>query len=324
MSHPPSSRRPQQSRLACKLQDFFGHPVSDLEIAVRSAVPPVTRSVIITLANGSANFNGLSPGPYDVTVAGGILLPPRRVQLNSPASTLVLRLPLSLPQAGRAYDTVSVEQLTVSERAQTALRKAYEAWERMDIQQSRAQAMRALQLHPNYGPALSLLGVLQLRDGHPEDALISLLQAVQTNASSPRTYLALSSAYNELHQPSQALYALSIMAKLSPESWQRHYEAGRAYLGQSHFQEAIDEFNRAQQVAPHEIAVLRVGKAHALLGLHDYTSARNELETVVRESPADPYAVEARQLALVLDSQLKKSAPPDATALGAMPEKLGH
>ena len=106
--------------LACKLQDFFGHPVSDLEIAVRSAVPPVTRSVIITLANGSANFNGLSPGPYDVTVAGGILLPPRRVQLNSPASTLVLRLPLSLPQAGRAYDTVSVEQLTVSERAQTA------------------------------------------------------------------------------------------------------------------------------------------------------------------------------------------------------------
>lgn len=282
------------------------------------------RSVIITLADGSANFRGLSPGAYDVTVAGGILVPPKRVQLNSPTSTFVLRLPLSLPQAGRAYDTVSVEQLTVSERAQAALRKAFEAWERSDIQQSRAQAIRALQLHPNYGPALFLLGILQLRDGHPADALIDLLQAVQYNPNSPRTYLALSSAYNELHQPSQALYALSIMATLSPESWQRHYEAGRAYLGQSHFQAAIDEFDRAQQVAPHEIAVLHVGRAHAQLGLRNYASARTELETVIRETPADPYAVEARQLALVLDSKLKKPAPPDATVLGALPEKLGH
>lgn len=60
------------------------------------------------------------------------------------------------------------------------------------------------------------------------------------------------------------------------------------------------------------------------LGLRNYASARTELETVIRETPADPYAVEARQLALVLDSKLKKRAPPDATVLDALPEKLGH
>lgn len=311
--------------IICKLQDSLGHPVSDLEIAVRSAIPPSVRSVITTLPDGTASFYGLAAGPYDVTVAGAILIPPKRVQLNDPISIIVLRLPITLPQAaGHSYDTVSVDQLTVPERAQAALRKAYEAWERNDIRQSRALAIRALQLRPYYGPALSLLGILELRDGHPADALIGLLQAVQYNPNSFRTYLALGSAYNELHQSSQALYALSIMAKLLPESWQLHYEMGRAYLGQSRFQAAIDEFKHAQQVAPHEIAVLHVGKAHALLGLHNYAAARTELETVIRKTPDDSYAAESRQLAIVLDSQLKKFVPPDATAQGPMPATVEH
>jgi Flp pilus assembly protein TadD len=312
--------------ITCVLKDSLGHPVSDLAIEVRSATPPLVRAASVTLPDGSITFNGLTAGLYNVTVAGAILLPPKQVQINGSRSTLELQLPITLPQvAGRRNDTVSVNQLSVPDKAQEALRKAYEAWEKNDTKQSRMQAIRALELHPYYGPALSLLGILELQEGHPADAINGLQQAVQYNPNSPRTYLALGSAYNELHQNANALYALSIMAKLLPESWQLHYEVGRAYLGQGRFQAAMDEFNRGQQIAPREVAVLHVGKAHALIGMRNYPAARAELETVIRKSPDGPYASESRELAVVLDSQLKKVPPKsDATAHAPIPAKVEH
>jgi len=312
--------------ITCMLKDMLGHPVSDLAVEVRSATPPLVRAAAVTLQDGSITFSGLTAGLYNVTVAGAILLPPKQVQINGSSSTVELQLPITLPQvAGRRNDTVSVHQLAISDKAQEALRKAYEAWEKNDTKQSRMQAIRALELHPYYGPALSLLGILELQEGHPADAINGLQQAVQYNPNSPRTYLALGSAYNELRQNTNALYALSIMAKLLPESWQLHYEVGRAYLGQGRFQAAMDEFNRAQQLAQQERMVVHLGKAHALIGMRNYSAARAELETVIRKSPDGPYASESRELAVVLDSQLKKGPPgSDATAQGSIPATVEH
>lgn len=312
--------------ITCVLEDTLGHPVSDVSVEVRSAAPPLDISTAVTLRDGSARFHGLTSGAYDVTVAGGILVPPKRVQIGSSDATLVLSLPITLPQvAGRRNDTVSVQQLNIPEKAKEALHKAYEAWERNDIKQSRALAIRALQLHPYYGPALSLLGMLELQDGHPADAIIGLLQAVQYNPNSPRTYLALGSAYNELHKNTDALHALSIMATLLPDSWQLHYEVGRAYLGKARFEAAMEEFKHAQQLAPRELMVVHVGKAHALLGLHDYSGARAEFETVIRKSPEGPYAAESRELVVILDSQLIKPAPkPDVAAQDSNPQRSEH
>ena len=238
---------------------------------------------------------------------------------------LALQLPFTLPQvAGHGSNTVSVDQLTVPEKAREALRRAYEAWDRKDTKQSRMWAIRALQVHPYYGPALSLLGILELDEGHPADAIIGLQQALQYNPNSPRTYLALASAYNEMHNNTDALYALSIMAKLLPDSWQLHYEVGRAYLGQARFNAALEEFNRAQQSAATKVPEeIHIGKAHALLGLRNYPAARDEFETVLRKSPNGPYAAESGQLTVLLDSQLKKPAPkPDATAHGSTPPRM--
>src|SRR5450755_2115442 len=320
----PPVQLPADSGITCILKDANGNPVSDLAVEIRSSTPPLERALAVSLPDGSVIFRGLPAGMYDVTVAGGIPLPPKRAQIDASNPTLALQLPFTLPQvAGHGSNTVSVGQLTISEKAREALRKAYEAWDRKDTKQSRMWAIRALQVHPYYGPALSLLGILELDEGHPADAIIGLQQALQYNPNSPRTYLALASAYNELHNNTDALYALSIMAKLLPDSWQLHYEVGRAYLGQARFNAALEEFNRAQQSAQGESLVVHVGKAHALLGLHNYVAARTEFENVLRKSPNGPYAAECRQLAVLLDSQLKKPAPkPDASAHGSPPPRM--
>ena len=324
-SAPPVQPRPADSGITCLLKDALGNPVSDLAVEIRSTTPPLERVLAVTLPDGSVSFHGLSAGMYDVTVAGGIPLPPKRVQIDASKPTLALQLPFTLPEvAGYGSNSVSVGQLTVPEKAREALRRAYEAWDRKDTKQSRMWAIRALQIHPYYGPALSLLGILEVDEGHPADAIIGLQQALQYNPNSPRTYLALASAYNELHNNTDALYALSIMAKLLPDSWQLHYEVGRAYLGQARFNAALEEFNRAQQSAAQRVPEeIHIGKAHALLGLRNYPAARAEFETVIRKSPNGPYAAESRQLAVLLDSQLKKPAvKPDATPHGSPPPRM--
>ena len=211
------------------------------------------------------------------------------MQIDSPHTAVTLKLPIKLlPAPGVRNETVSVEQLTVPEKARETLRKAFEAGERNDIKQSRILANRALQIHPYYGPALSLLGILELNDGHPAEAIDGLLLALRQDPNSPRTYLALASAYNELHQNADALHALSIMMKLSPDCWQLHYESGRAYLGQGRYDAAIVEFDHAQSVSATDNGIVHLGKAHAMIGLADYAGAHDELDAVLRRSPTVP------------------------------------
>jgi Flp pilus assembly protein TadD len=312
----PVAPRPADFGITCTLQDTVGRPVSGLFVEVRSAAPPLELAKAPTLPNGTITFRGLAAGAYNVTVAGGLLLPPKRVQLESPNTTVMFQLPITLPLApGHRGNTVSVDQLAIPEAAKEALRKAYDAWEKSDVGQSRELATHALQLHPDYGAAISLLGILDLQDGHPADAIASLLRAVHYNPNSPRTYLALASAYNELHQNANALQSLTIMAKLLPDTWQLHYETGRAYLGQGLFDDAIDEFDRAQRLAQQSAMVVHLGKAHALIGLREYPAARAELETVLRKSPAGPYTAESRELAGLLDSKMKINKDADSSNL---------
>ena len=124
----------------------------------------------------------------------------------------------------------------------------------------------------------------------------------------------MASAYNELHQNADALYALSFMAKLAPDGWQLHYEMGRAFLGQGRYDAAVTEFDHAQTVSRPENSIIHLGKAHALLGLGDYAGAHDELDTVLRNSPDGPFAAESRELTAVLDSHLKNGSASNRSA----------
>ncbi len=305
---PPTN--PADRTFRCSITDAGGHPLSGISLELRSAAPPLEQIRSLTESDGTLTFEGLRAGEYILTVAGGILLPPKHVQVNGDSvTTLSLRLPLSVPAVpGHDSGVISVHQLDVPPKAQEAMHKAYEAWIRDDFPQSLDFALQALQLRPDYGPALALVGLLHLKQGHSTEAVPVLLQAVRQEPNSPGSYLVLSSAYNQLHQNADALQALSLVSKLAPEDWQLHYEMGRAYVGQARFAVALSEFEHAQRISGADNTVIHLGKAHAMLGLGNYSGARDELETVARSSPNGPYAAESRELALVLDSHLKKAA----------------
>ncbi len=305
----------------CIVRDSVGHPLSDIPVGLLSIAPPLDHIQSFTESDGSYTFEGLRPGDYLLTVAGGILLPSRHVMVSgTPSGTLALRLPITLPgTSGRGAAVVSVQQLNVPAKVQETSQKAYRAWLHSDFRQSRLLAQQTLQLRPDYGPALELLGMIDFLERHPAEAVTELLQALREDPSSPRTYLVLASAYNELHQSSDALNPLSILSKLTPEAWQLHYETGRAYLGQARYDAAMLEFEHALSVSRTDNTIVHLGKAHAMLGLGDYAGAHDELDAVLRNSPDGPFAAESRELAALVDSHLKKSPHAVQTATTELP-----
>jgi len=302
--------------LACSVRDAQGQPLSDLLVELDSITPPQEHLEALTGPDGSCTFRGLRGASYHVTVASAILLPAKRVEIGSSQSApLVLQLPVAVSHArGREGDVVSVQELVVPRRVQDMMRHALDAWLREDVHRSRSLAERVLKLRPDFGPALALIGILDFQEGHPADAITTLLQALQLSPDCPHAYLALASAYNQLRRNHQALAALSILAKIAPDSWQLHYETGRAYLGEQRYPESIAEFTRAQNLGGQDNMIVHLGKAHALFGLRDYSSAQTELQAVIAKSPNGPYAAESRQLASALDAHFKPSPPPMETA----------
>lgn len=301
----------------CTVSDSSGHPLSGIPVDIRLTTPPLDRIQSSTDSDGSYTFAGLREGDYLLTVAGGLLLPPKHVWVNSTLSgPLVVRLPVTLPRTNSLGPAVvSVQQLNVPAKVRETSQKAHKAWLRSDFQQSRVLAQQTLQLRPDYGPALELLGMIDFLEKHPAEAVNELVQALRQDPNSPRIYLVLASAYNELHQSSDALNVLSILSKLTPEAWQLHYEMGRAYLGQARYETAMLEFDAVQPVN----SIVRLGKAHAMLGMGDYAGAREQLGTIIRDSPNGPYAAESRELLVLLDSRPKRrdsieSATAEATA----------
>ena len=302
---PPNSRSSDTTdhALTCVLRDLNGHPLSAIAIELRSASPPLERIRALTESDGSYTFGGLREGEYIVTAAGGLLSQPQHLQIHSEHATLSLRLPIELPAVpSHTADLVSVQQLRPPTKAEQTLLKATEAWTHNDRHLSRALALEALHQQPDYALALTLLGMIDLQEGHADEAISNLLLSLRQCAIAPRTYLVLASAYNQQHRNAEALDALSIASKLLTGSWQLHYETGRAYLGEGRFQSAVTEFDTAQQLTTDDNMVVRLGKAHALLGLQDYDGARAELARILEKSPHGIYSDESRKLAGLIDA----------------------
>jgi Flp pilus assembly protein TadD len=307
----PASSAPDSGTLRCLVQDNHGRPLAEVPVELRTIAPPMERIRGLTSADGFVVFEFVDSGSWELTAAGGILSQAKHVQVAKGADqNITLRLPVTLANApGHLGQTVSVQQLSVPERVRDTLYQAYDAWRRNDLHQSRTLAMRALEMKPYYGPAMSLLGILELQEGHPAEAVSGLLEALPYNPDSVRSYIALASACNQLRKHVEALDALAIARNLVPDSWQVRYETGRAYLGLGQFERALVEFEHADELSSPDAVVLHVGKAHALLGLKDLAGARAELEMVLKKDPKGPYAAESRSLAQQLDSQIARRSP---------------
>ena len=291
--------------LTYRLQTMFGLPLTGISVEVHNLQTHSVISSANTGQDGSVAFRNLPLGRYEVTIAGGILSPRREVQVDEHDTRITVELPLS-PDGPRGNETVSVQQLTIPRKAREALAAANEAWEKGNWKKVREQATLALTAHPDYGAARAMLGFLDLREGNLELACAELKQAIENDPNSALAYLALGSVYNSMKQYDAALSALSVFPSVSSDKWQLHYEIARAYIGLGKYELGLRQIDYAQRLAGQDPVVLRLGKAHALLGLHRNSEAATELEAVLHQQPNGPFSSEAEGLLTALRSQIQR------------------
>jgi predicted Zn-dependent protease len=300
----PGARSPWNSRtrnfnsISGSVFSADNRPMGNVRVELRDGNTGTLLGSAYTGVGGSFEFQQLPQGRYEVVAFSGVQQVREPVDVTSMATSINLRLPTTSQTAndGNGRQTVSVAQYKVPEAAREELRKAREASLKHRIDDAQQHLQKALQLDPDYADALTMRAILKLDAKDSAGAVNDLQKAIRCDGSYAMAYLVLGSAFNTQLKFDDAIRALERGQSLAPDAWQAYFEMGRAYAGKTDYEAAVNQLDRAQSLAPQEYPVIRLIRAHALIGLTRYGDAIADLQTYLLKNPAGPDAERARRM----------------------------
>ena len=120
--------------------------------------------------------------------------------------------------------------------------------------------VQVLEAHPDHFEAIFLMGLIQQRKGHFQEALTTLEMAVGLKKNSSAAHASLGSLLAAVGQRQQAIKHLNTALKLKPSA-PVHFLIGAVYYGAGQNKRAIRHLKQATKLEP------QFGEAHYQLGL---------------------------------------------------------
>jgi tetratricopeptide (TPR) repeat protein len=191
--------------------------------------------------------------------------------------------------------TVSVAQMKVPEKARNLLAKAQSALDKRKLQEAERYVAEALHVYPDFAEALTMQGLMALDAKRLDDAAASLEKSIQADSNYGNGYVVLGAVYNMESRFDDAIRVLDRGLTLMPQSWQGMFELGKAELAKGNYEAAMRRLNKAGDLAPQEYPPLHLAKAHALLGMKNFSEASSELEAYLEQDPKSPNAAAVRE-----------------------------
>lgn len=274
------------------------HPLGNVRVELRDGRTGMVVSSSYTGTGGQFEFSQIPQGTYQIVASSGAEQTEERVELTSMTTSVSLRMPTGSPVAhdGNGRQTVSVAQYRVPEAAREELKKAREATLKNRVDEAQQHIAKALETAPNYADALTLRAILKLDAKDSDGAVADLQNAIQSDGSYAMAYMVLGSAFNNQLKFDDAIRSLQRGESLAPDAWQVYFEMGRAYAGKGDYESAVRVLDRAQKLAPQEYPLIRLIRAHSLMGLTRYSDAVAELEAYLAKAPAGPDADQAQRM----------------------------
>jgi len=274
-----------------------GSPIADARVEIRNERTGNAVASGYTNDAGAFEFAGLPSGTYDVIASHGLAEAHERLGPNDVAIHLKIRLATADNSASQADGkaTVSIAEYKVPQKARDAFHKAEAALGKNRHDEVNKQLAKALEIWPNYAPALTLRGVMFLDAANPKAASEDFDKAIHADPSFALAYTAMSAALNQLNKFDDAVRSAERAITLSPRSWQAYFEMAKAYVGKADYQPALQQLAKAQGLNANDYAPIHLLRAHVMLALKDYNNAMNELQTFLTLAPQDPNSTAARQ-----------------------------
>lgn len=159
-----------------------------------------------------------------------------------------------------------------------------------------------LQADPDHFDALHFSGVVAKQTGHPEKAVELISAAIngfrsEFNASHASAFCNLGAAFQECHQPEQALVSYQKAIELKPDYAMAHNNLGNTFKNLGRHQQAIESYRNAIRCLPdYPEAFYHCGLALHLTG--QFEQALQYYEHALQLRPAYPQACNAMGITL--------------------------
>jgi tetratricopeptide (TPR) repeat protein len=292
-----SMDRLQSSSISGVVVGSDGAPVPDVRIEIRNDQTSRVITSAYTNNSGAFQFNNLPLAPYDVAAMRGMSESHEHLALGDVGANLRIRLTTANSAATQAdgHATVSVAEYKVPQKARDAFHKAEQALAKNRPDDAAKNLSKALEIYPDYAPALTLRGVMSLDSSKPESAINDFDKAIHSDPGYAMAYTAMAAAQNQLNKFDDAVRSAERAVTLAPRSWQSYFEMAKAYVGKTDYQHALQQVSRAQELVPTDYAPIHLVRAHVMLALKNYSNAIDELQAFLKLSPQDPNSGAVRQ-----------------------------
>lgn len=257
-----------------------------------------------TDSNGNFSFGSLPNGTYAVSVQVKGYRPVRRVvvvdlQIMARYQTEILLEHAAdeskaagqiISGSPRSYLLNAKNRTAFNLKAVREFEKANKLQQEQNFQGAMTHYQKALNISPDFYPALNNLGALYLRDKDAARAETAFLKSLELNPEDGEAYINLGHVLYEEGKYSQAIVRLEEGLRHSPHSAVGHFFIGSAYMKLGQFEKAERSLKMALTLDPKGLTPARLQLGNLYLKRNDLRAASAELEAYLEANPSDPQA----------------------------------
>jgi len=251
------------------------------------------------LHNFGFKFRKLPPGPYTIGVSMRGLEEIRRTIEVSPGladdkGRIYVELRLEdVPRSGTGR-TVSVRQLSVSEKARAVYRRAIESLGRRDIARAVTLLEQAVSQAPQFVEALNTLGTIYNQKKDYPKAEEYFREALRKDPAAYAPLVNLGGVLLAQGNLSEALTLNQDAVQTHPDDALARCQLGWVYLEMRDYDKALPHFQEAKRLDPGHFSRPQLGLAGIYASRSQNAQAISELEDYVRRHPDEPEAPKIR------------------------------
>jgi tetratricopeptide (TPR) repeat protein len=190
--------------------------------------------------------------------------------------------------------------------AMAELKKGSEFLGRSEWDQAEEHALRALEIAPQMGPALRMLGMIHLQRNQYDQAVQVLEQALKAEPYNGEVYNTLAAAYLNLKQNDKAAQLLRTAIEIRPRYALAHLNLGLLYLLEGDNPSAIEHLEQARIGLPSNVSVLN-NLAVAYIRTAQFEKAREPLTLLVNANGRLPATYYNMALSYALEGRMSEA-----------------
>ena len=274
-----------------------GRPQQDVLVHIHDFSTRSVAASVYTGPDGRFTFDALPTGSYELVATRDSDTVRAEVTVNGTSEIVTLRLNVRDPSAPPAQSgIVSLSQLKVPQRARDAYAKAEQAAAKGQSEEMLRHLQKALEIYPDYAPALTLRAAFSLDKDNATRALQDLDKAIHADSTFAQAHALRAAALNRMSKFDEALRSAERASSLAPTSWQPYYEMAKSYFGKTDYQRSLEQLTHARSELAQDYAPLLLLRAQVFLRVSNYAEASNDLTRFLKIAPNAPNAASVRNL----------------------------